>query len=154
MKNLAKMITFIFILSVNVSPVFAENYTVAPKVGQCFMHSLDDVGASSPQKNPIACSKTHNAEIFQVAKWPSSKSPDEMVYEDAWKLADSICGFKAAASKLSATKFNYWAWFTPSKEAWSKGERWLRCDGMFISNVKTAKNFSEYKFSSWKGRRT
>jgi hypothetical protein len=153
MRNLVKLIAFFMFFSLTTNPVFAETYKVAPKVGQCFMHTLADVDASSPQKNPIACSKTHNAEIFHVAKWPSSKAPEEMVYEEAWKMADSICGFKAAASKLNASKFNYWAWYTPSKEAWSKGERWLRCDGMFISNAKTAKSFSEYKFSSWKGRR-
>ena len=153
MKNALKALAVLMIFSLNVNPVFAESYTVPPKVGQCFMHTLSDVGASSPQKNPIACSKKHNAEIFYVGKWPAPTAPEEMVYEDAWKLADSICGFKAAASRLNTTKFNYWAWYTPSKESWAKGQRWLRCDGMFITNSSTAKKFSDYKFGSWTGRR-
>ncbi len=136
------------------TPAFAEAYTIAPKVGQCFMHTMADVSASNPQKNPIPCSKAHNAEIFQMSQWPSKTAPDQMAEKDAWNLADSICGFKAGASALNRSKFNYWAWYTPDKKAWGKGERWLRCDGMYISNAATAKEFSQYKFQTWTGRRS
>lgn len=47
--------------------------------------------------------------------------------------------------------FNWWAWFVPSKTAWSTGKRWLRCDGMIVTNIRTAKSTADYKFKTWNG---
>lgn len=154
MKLTLRIIILSLLLNLQWTPAQSATYNVAPKFGQCFMHSLADVDASHPQKNPISCSKSHNAEIIKVSRWPSSIEPTLMEYEDAWNLANSICGFEGgAASRLKRSHFNYWAWYTPSSAAWANGERWLRCDGMFISNLSTAKTFENYKFRTWTGRR-
>lgn len=125
-------------------------YSVAPKYGQCFMHTRADVSASSPMKNPISCSKMHNSETFYVGNWPSRTAPWNMSDKDALDLAVSVCMSDDALTYLPSY-FNWWAWFTPSKSSWAQGARWLRCDGMSVSNISTAKRTADYKFRSWSG---
>ena len=129
-------------------------YSILPKAGQCFMHTNADVDADSPKKNPIPCSSTHNAEIILVAKWPMQTPPWQMEYQDAWDIANSICGFDAAAGNLNQNYFNYWAWYTPTKTSWAAGQRWLRCDGMYITSGSGSNDVYKYKFRSWKGLRS
>ena len=125
-------------------------YTSTPSYGQCFMHTRSDVSASSPQKNPISCSKSHNSETYYVGTWPSSSPPWKMTDKEALDLAVSVCNSDYALSNLSYD-FNWWAWFVPSKTAWSTGKRWLRCDGMIVTNIRTAKSTADYKFKTWNG---
>ena len=108
--------------------VFAA-YTVAPKVGQCFNYTNGDVSSDYPLKNPVSCLSKHTAETFYVGKWPLATKPNQLAKDDGLKIADAICGFGNGLSKnVNQKKFNYWAWYTPSDQAWARGERWLRCD--------------------------
>lgn len=135
------------LISAVMSPSEAA-YTVKPKVGQCFMYSNADVSAPFATKNPVSCSSKHNAETYIVTKWPISTKPSQMSDEDALNLADSLCNAWGDSGVLQGSYFNYWAWYTPNDAQWAKGERWLRCDGMRITN-KT----EPYKYGSWKGAR-
>lgn len=130
-----------------VSPVANAAYTIKPKVGQCFMHSRAEVSASYATRNPISCSKSHNAETFTVAKWPYSVAPANFSKEEAREIAESICMAEESVAKLG-THFTYWAWYTPNPKAWAKGERWLRCDAMRVVN-----EVEPYKFATWKGKK-
>lgn len=67
MKNAPKIISLFLIFSLNVNPAFAEKYTVAPKVGQCFMHTLKDVDASSPKKIRLLAQKSILLRFFMLA---------------------------------------------------------------------------------------
>jgi hypothetical protein len=130
-----------------VTPATAA-YTVKPKVGQCFMQTRDDVSAPYAQKNPINCSKTHNAETYIVAKWPLSVPPEDLPEGEGLEVAESLCRAWGKGGVLEASYFTFWAWFTPDPVAWAKGERWLRCDAM-----KTLNETEPYKFVSWKGQK-
>jgi hypothetical protein len=136
------------------SPVQAA-YTVKPKIGQCFQLTPAQVSASYATKNPVSCSSTHNAETFEVVDWPLATNPVDMVHTDALKIANEMCGFwdtfpDAETSRLSKSEFNYWAWYTPDKAAWAKGERWLRCDAM-VGKFKSSTSWPPYAYISWKG---
>ncbi len=48
------------------------------------------------------------------------------------------------------TSFNYWAWYTPSRSAWAKGQRWLRCDAM-IGKFTSADQWPPATHVSWRG---
>ena len=136
-------------LLASLTPSMAEAaYTVAPKVGQCFMYSNAEVSSSYPLKNPVKCTLKHNAETYIVAKWPVSTHPDEMIYEDAWDIANSLCRAWGPGGRLQDSYFNYWAWYTPSKKDWIKGQRWLRCDAMHVENSE-----QPYIYTSWKGKK-
>lgn len=130
-----------------VSPAKAA-YTVKPKVGQCFMLTAADVSAPFANKNPISCSKTHNAETFLVGKWPLTTPPEDLPEGDGLEIAASLCKATGNGGLLVGTFFTYWAWYTPSPAAWAKGERWLRCDAMKVVN-----DVEPYKFASWKGQK-
>ena len=120
-------------------------YTVKPRVGQCFLYSAADVSAPYARKNPVSCSGTHNAETYLVTRWPLKKNPADMPDEESLAVADSLCQAWGDEGLISNPFFNYWAWYTPDRAAWAKGERWVRCDAM-------SKNKSE-KYISWKGQR-
>jgi hypothetical protein len=120
-------------------------YTVKPKVGQCFLYSAADFSAPHPRKNPVSCSGTHNAETYLVTKWPIKTNPADMPDEESLGMAESLCRAWGEEGLISNPFFNYWAWYTPDRAAWAKGERWLRCDAM-------TKNKSE-KYISWRGQR-
>ena len=120
-------------------------YTVKPRVGQCFLYSAADVSAPYARKNPVSCSGTHNAETYLVTKWPLKRNPADMPDEESLAVADSLCQAWGDEGLISNPFFNYWAWYTPDRAAWAKGQRWVRCDAM-------SKNKSE-KYISWKGQR-
>ena len=94
-------------------------------------------------------------ETFAVATWPLETNPVDMDSKDALDIANEYCDFwgtfpNAQNSRFSKTKFNYWAWYTPSPTAWAKGQRWIRCDAM-IGKFKTADSWPPYVHISWKG---
>ena len=146
---------FGILLSLQVLTPAQAAYTVKPQIGQCFQLTPGQVSASYATKNPINCSSTHNAETFEVAIWPLETNPVDMAGQDAVLIANEACGFwqtfpNAKGSRLSKSEFNYWAWYTPDRAAWAKGERWLRCDAM-IGKFKTSTSWPPYAYISWKG---
>lgn len=154
-KTFAMFLTTFFACSILSAPGANAAYTVLPKVGQCFQYTKAQVSAAYAPKNPISCSLTHNMETFVVATWPLKTNPVDMVHQDALDIANELCDFwgiypNAMTSRLSKTKFNYWAWYTPSRTAWAKGQRWLRCDAM-IGKFETAESWPPYGHISWKG---
>ncbi len=135
-----------FIAVASITPAQAA-YTVKPKVGQCFMLSVADVSAPFAQRNPISCSKKHNAETYLVAKWPLSTPAGELSKGDRLEVAKSLCSTDWKGQSNSYY-FTYWAWYTPNPKAWAKGERWLRCDAMRIVD-----SVEPYRFVTWKGKK-
>ncbi len=133
------------LITATVPPVNAA-YTVKPKVGQCFMLTTADVSASYATKNPIACSKTHNAETYLVAKWPLALPPEQLPEGEGLEVAKSLCYAWEQDGALVGYDFTFWAWYTPGPKAWARGERWLRCDAM-----KVVENSDPRKYQNWKG---
>ncbi len=147
-----KATRFAFIASVFIGGTLAAPaeaaYTVKPKVGQCFMHTQAEISASYAQKNPISCAKTHNAETYIVAKWPLTTPPEDLPEGEGLEVANSLCRAWGKGGVLQDSFFTYWAWYTPDRAAWAKGERWLRCDAMKIVD-----ETEPYVFVSWKGQK-
>jgi len=148
-------LTVAFASSLLTSPAANAVYTVKPKIGQCFQYTMAQVSAAYPTKNPTSCSFSHNMETFEVATWPLSTNPADMTDEDKSLIAGESCDFwgtfpNAENSRLSKTEFNYWAWYTPSRAAWAKGQRWIRCDAM-IGKFTSAESWPPFAHISWKG---
>lgn len=157
-KIIAIFLTTFFASSLLTAPMVNAAYTVLPKVGQCFQYTMAQVSASYATKNPINCSSTHNMETFVVATWPRETNPVDMDKKDALDIVDEYCDFwgtfpNAQNSRFSKTNFNYWAWYTPSRAAWAKGQRWLRCDAM-IGKFETKDSWPPYAHISWKGKKS
>lgn len=154
-QALTLCLTTIFASSCLTSPTANAAYTVLPKVGQCFQYTMAQVSATYAPKNPVSCSLTHNMETFAVATWPLRTNPADMQDKEKLSIVNEYCDFwgtfpDAEYNRSSKTNFNYWAWYTPSRTAWAKGQRWLRCDAM-IGKFKTADQWPPYAHISWKG---
>jgi hypothetical protein len=148
------LITF-FIASLLTSPSANAAYTVAPKVGQCFQYTKAQVSAKYPPKNPVNCSSSHNMETYAVEIWPVGTNPVDMDRELVLDIVAELCNFwgtfpQAGNNRLRTSNFNYWAWYTPSRSAWAKGQRWLRCDAM-IGKFSSAEEWPPATYLSWKG---
>lgn len=128
-------------------------YTKYPRIGDCFLHTNAQVSAEFATKNPISCSKRHNVEIYHVGLWPSETPPWQMSDEEAVNVAASVCATQRTFERLNESYFNYWAWFTPNKKQWNKGQRWLRCDGMYVMSARDKNDPSTYIFRTWTGKR-
>jgi hypothetical protein len=124
-----------------------------PTVGSCYLHTKAEVSAKFAKKTAIPCSQTHNVEVYFVGKWPSDTPPWKMTESSKLDLAASVCNSKNAIGRLNPAYFNYWAWFPPNKKEWRAGERWLRCDGMYVASASNPQDSSTYVYGSWKGRR-
>ena len=150
MKKIAFGTVVITALAITNPTTAQAAYTVKPSVGQCFKHTNAQVSAPYASVNPISCTKAHNAEIFNLTKWPVSTPPEKMKDADKLAIADLACNAftEAGDGLLDGTDFNYWAWYTPDPKAWAKGQRWLRCDAMIIKNSK-----EPYIYISWQGSR-
>lgn len=135
------------------APVSQAAYKVKPRVGDCFLHTNNEVFAEFARKNPIPCSKRHNVEVYRVGTWPSETPPWQMPDDQAVDVAASICATESAFNRLNPDAFNYWAWFTPNKKQWAKGLRWLRCDGMYILSALDEEDSSTWVFRAWTGKR-
>jgi len=154
-KTFSIFLTTFFACSILTASGAHAAYTVTPEIGQCFQYTNAQVSASHPSKNPIKCSSSHNSETYEVAEWPLETNPVDMVFKDAIAIAAELCNFwdtysSAESSRFSKTKFNYWAWYTPDRNAWAQGERWLRCDAM-IGKFKSKTSWPPYAYISWKG---
>lgn len=158
-SSIMKSFSFAAVLALVGSLIFpspaSAAYTVKPQIGQCFQLTPAQVSASYATKNPVSCQSTHNAETFEVVDWPLATNPVDMAEEDALAIANETCAFwdtypSAENNRFSKTQFNYWAWYTPNRAAWAKGERWLRCDAM-IGKFKSSTSWPPYAYISWKG---
>ena len=154
-KAFSILLTTLFASSLLTPPSANAAYTVIPKVGQCFQYTKAQVSAKYAPKNPINCSSSHNMETFAVAIWPVETNPVDMDRETTLDIVDELCNFwgtfpNASANRLKTSAFNYWAWYTPSRAAWAKGQRWLRCDAM-IGKFSSAEEWPPASFVSWKG---
>lgn len=144
-----------FACSLLTPPAANAAYTVIPKVGQCFQYTKAQVSAKYAPKNPVNCSSTHNMETYAVATWPLNTNPVDMDRETTLDIVDELCNFwgtfpNAESSRGSTSNFNYWAWYTPSRAAWAKGQRWLRCDAM-IGKFTAPDQWPPAIYVSWKG---
>ena len=154
-RSLSVLLVTLFATSILTAPGASAAYTVLPKVGQCFQYTKAQVSAAYATKNPISCSSRHNMETFAVITWPLNTNPADMDKKDASDLAFELCDFfgtfpNAENSRFSTTSFNYWAWYTPSRSAWAKGQRWLRCDAM-IGKFTSADQWPPATHVSWRG---
>ena len=154
-KAFSILFTTLFVSSLLTPPAASAAYTVIPKVGQCFQYTKAQVSAKYAPKNPINCSSSHNMETFAVAIWPVETNPVDMDRETTLDIVDELCNFwgtfpNASANRLKTSSFNYWAWYTPSRAAWAKGQRWLRCDAM-IGKFSSTEEWPPATYVSWKG---
>lgn len=120
----------------------------SPKVGQCFNYTNSDISMMNvPKKAAVSCSSTHNVEVYRVAKYTSKKSPYDISESDLWSIGKKACQpWKGNAE----TKFNYWAFYTPTKSQWAKGERWIRCDAAIVT---TDSSGDITAYTKWKGKK-
>jgi hypothetical protein len=121
----------------------------APKVGQCFNYTNSEISMENvPKKAAVSCSLTHNIEVYRVAKYTYKKSPYDISESDLWSLANKAC--QPWKGNVAKTKFNYWAFYTPTKSQWAKGERWIRCDAAIVT---TNSSGDITAYTKWKGKK-
>jgi hypothetical protein len=154
-KTLSILLTAFFAGSLLTPSSASAAYTVKPKVGQCFQYTKAQVSAKYAPKNPIKCSSTHNMETFAVKTWPVNTNPVDMDRQTTLDLVAELCDFwgtfpNAYDSRMKTSEFNYWAWYTPSRAGWAKGQRWLRCDAM-IGKFASTEQWPPATYVSWKG---
>jgi hypothetical protein len=94
-------------------------------------------------------------ETYAVGTWPVDTNPVDMELELTQEIVNEICNFwgtfpNARDSRSSTKSFNYWAWYSPSRAAWAKGQRWLRCDAM-IGKFTAPDQWPPAIYVSWKG---
>ena len=142
----ATILTATALLPITASEGAQTHRYVAPAVGQCYDFTIADVSLSTPTKTPVPCSSMHTAEVWRVRTWPSGSSPYALSEARQRSIARSVCNMNT----FPHSRFNYWAWYVPSKSQWNKGLRWLRCDAMratgIVSNAPTG-------LRRWHGRR-
>ena len=156
-KTFSILLITLFASSLLTPPAASASYTVIPKVGQCFQYTKAQVSAKYPPKNPINCASSHNMETYAVEIWPVETNPVDMDRETTLEIVNELCNFwgtfpNANTSRMKTSTFNYWAWYTPSRAAWAKGQRWLRCDAM-IGKFSSAEQWPPTTHVSWKGLR-
>jgi len=145
MKTVVRIPIFSLALGVTLGVLVgapAQATSPTPKVGNCYNLTNKQVNGAHPPSSPaINCARLHNAETYRIAKWPLKTNPVDMVYEDAFSIAEVLCTpWKPELSEY----FNHWAWYTPDRASWAKGARWVRCDAMI--------SFSEsepFVFKKW-----
>ena len=120
-----------------------------PKVGQCFNYTKADIDKASPAKKAaVKCSKSHNIEVYRVARYTYSESPHAISESDLWSIANEAC--QPWRGNVAKTKFNYWLYFVPTPAQWKAGQRWIRCDAaiVVVDNAGKVKSFKK-----WKGKK-
>lgn len=142
---------FLVATAIPASAASAPNTASAPKpkVGQCFNYTKADIGKASPAKKAaVKCSKTHNIEVYRVARYNYAQSPHSISDSDLWSIANEAC--QPWRGNVTKTKFNYWFYFVPTKAQWKAGQRWIRCDAA-IAVIGSNGKVKSYK--SWKGKK-
>jgi len=138
------MITLMALLSSGLlSPITNAAPKAAPKVGNCYNLTKEQIAVDYSDISPINCLKTHSAETFRVVKL---KSTDLASKYDLAK-ATKVCQPWKNPSKF----FNYWAWYIPNPEQQNAGQNWIRCDAMIDKVVD--ENESDITVTFWKGKR-
>lgn len=104
-----------------------------PDNGACRDLSPEDVAKPANATRTVTCSERHTAETYAVGELPSEY--DKADYDDkglgeyAYRTcATAFAQFVDADESVVLRTIASWAWFRPSKKAWSKGARWYRCD--------------------------
>lgn len=128
------------------SPSITPTQEVAvniPAVGNCYNFTKEDVSGSGYDKGPVDCNESHTAETYRVATWPLDTHPDDMKYEKAKKIIDSLC----IPFKGKTKYFNYWAWYMPTPEQFAEGDRWVRCDALVV----VGEDAENWEYAVWEG---
>lgn len=139
------------VLALTAIPASAVSTVSAPKpvVGQCFNYTNSEIAMENvPKKAAVSCSSTHNIEVYRVAKYTYKSSPFTISESDLWSIANRAC--QPWKGNVSKTKFNYWAFYTPTKSQWTKGERWIRCDAAIVTSDS---NGNVTSYTKWKGKK-
>ena len=108
-------------------PVMAAAQTFVPAVKTC--HEVLETTASATTYQPVDCAELHVSETFWVGR--AQDAPVAPVAGSAAsKQAYAECARKSTAylggSMRSARVSVHLIW--PTREAWTAGSRWLRCD--------------------------
>lgn len=109
--------------------------TALPKVGVCRDLTPADVALPANATAGVACTKPHTAETFLAVELPAAL--DDAEYDDPavaketyTTCAKGFAAFVGADESLVLRTTVTWASFRPSKKAWGKGARWVRCDAL------------------------
>jgi hypothetical protein len=147
MRNIIQKTTIVslavLISSPTLIPFASAAPQAAPKAGNCYNLTKEQVAVDYSDINPVNCLKTHTAETYRVVKL---KSNDLASNYDLAK-AKTVCQPWKGTSKF----FNYWAWYIPTPEQQSAGQNWIRCDAMIVKDYNESNG--DYVVTSWKGKR-
>lgn len=104
-----------------------------PELGACRVLTPEDVARPSNDTETVPCSQFHTAQTYAVgalpARFDDAAWDDEDLSEFAYQRCEKLFArFLGATQSEAMRTILSWAWFRPSKEAWSAGARWYRCD--------------------------
>jgi len=100
-----------------------------PIRGQCYNYTYKQMSKVATPVSAVSCNKPHTAEVFKVVNWYPTSSPFRMSDREIWNEANQLCRI-SNNSAFTSGKFNYWAFFIPTKGQWREGARWIRCDAL------------------------
>jgi hypothetical protein len=105
----------------------------APDTGVCRRLTPADTAMPSNATTTVDCGSAHNAETYDTGSLPTSFDTASYGSQASGRYAYRTCslGFEkllGADESLAMRSLLSWVWFRPSREAWTKGARWYRCD--------------------------
>lgn len=107
--------------------------TAPPAAGVCRMLTTAQVADSANAKGVVPCSEPHDAETYASGALPhrfAGADYDDPAIE-TWAYAACTKAFPTYLGTDVSTAMRSlltWVWFRPTRDAWSAGARWYRCD--------------------------
>jgi hypothetical protein len=112
-----------------ISPAQAAK-PIAPKVGDCYLMAAAELAAPTSTRKKVACTASHTAETYRVARWSGPANPASLSEVDRRSIAGGICFPWSKESKV----FNNWSYKVPTTSQWRSGLRTIRCDAYFTKS--------------------
>jgi hypothetical protein len=102
-----------------------------PVVGTCRQLTPADIAQTTNSTPTVSCKDPHTAETYASGTFPASVGglDDEKLGAYLYPICHrKFQSYLGGDESLVLRAIVTWAWFRPSKHAWSKGARWYRCD--------------------------
>ncbi|MEI2713541.1 MAG: septum formation family protein [Nocardioides sp.] len=105
----------------------------APPDGACRQLTADDTSLPANDSEVVDCETAHTAETYLVGTFPERLADASYASDDLTTYAVSKCQPKflkhmGADESLGMRTMLSWVWFRPTREQWTAGARWFRCD--------------------------
>jgi hypothetical protein len=108
--------------------------TAAPKLGSCRRLQPADISRSTDDSRTVGCAAAHTAQTFAIGSFPaalarSTTPDDEALGAYVYRRCETrFQRFVGGNQSLVLRSTMTWAWFRATRQAWTQGAHWWRCD--------------------------